>query len=78
MRQSVVLTSAPSPSYGQSFDTKALFGVPTYSSVNYTGRRVKECVTWPGPSQPLQAVCSSRAETWRELNQDRVGETLNK
>ncbi|XP_043207529.1 EF-hand domain-containing family member B-like isoform X1 [Amphibalanus amphitrite] len=65
-------------SYGQGFNTKAKFGVPTYNEENHTGRRVKECVTWPGPSKPLSAVCSWRAESWRELHQDRVGQPLDR
>ncbi|KAF0305349.1 EF-hand domain-containing family member B [Amphibalanus amphitrite] len=65
-------------SYGQGFNTKAKFGVPTYNEENHTGRRVRECVTWPGPSKPLSAVCSWRAESWRELHQDRVGQPLDR
>ncbi|XP_037076953.1 EF-hand domain-containing family member B-like [Pollicipes pollicipes] len=62
--------------YGPTFNGSAKFGVPTPHDPS--GRKVKECVTWPGPCQPLPALVSLRAENWRELNQNRIGEPLDK
>lgn len=62
--------------YGAPYQSSSKFGVPTPN--DQTGRRVRECVTWPGPCQPLAPIVSLQAENWRELNQHRVGEPLDK